>query len=108
MILILCAIVAAIVVSAMLFWYADRECSFFPGLFAMFLSLAAGVAAIVYVFAGWEWMASEHKMKIINREYKTAYTREEIFYASSVIDTIKEIERNRVEVNGNIMRGKDR
>jgi hypothetical protein len=53
-------------------------------------------------------MASEHKMHIINREYQTNYTREEIFYASDVIDTIRELDRKRIELNGNIMRDNDR
>lgn len=44
------------------------------------------------------WYSSEHKAKIINREYKTNYTQEEIFYAEDVIETIREIKRQRNEV----------
>ena len=40
----------------------------------------------------------------VNREYGTNYTREEIFFAADVIDTIREIDRKRVEVNGDLLR----
>jgi hypothetical protein len=41
----------------------------------------------------------------LNREYNTNYTREEVFWASDVIETIRELDRKRVELNGDIMGG---
>ena len=40
---------------------------------------------------------------IINSERGTNYTREDVLYASNVIDTIHQINRKRVEINGNVM-----
>lgn len=61
------------------------------------------IALLVYLMLGWYWIASEYKADIINREYQTNYTQAEIFYASDVIDTIRQLDRKRYEVNGNIM-----
>ena len=51
----------------------------------------------------WNWYSAEYQAKIINSEYGTNYTREDVLYASNVIDTIQQINRNRVEINGNVM-----
>jgi|GEM_PF-5268839 len=107
MILILSAIFAAALIAAVLFWYSNESydgTGTAAAMAGMLLSLAAGVAAVAYVFMGWSWIASESKARIVNREYNTSYTREEVFYASDVIETIREINRTRVEVNGDLMR----
>lgn len=70
------------------------------------LTCGAGFAALCYAFMAWSWIAADAKAQIINREYNTTYTREEIFFASDVIDTIREIDRKRVEVNGDLLREK--
>lgn len=77
------------------------------GLMAVILGGFTGIAIIFFCFFVWEWNASEYKAKIINREYDTEYTREEIFYGSDVIETIRELDRKRIEINGNIMRDKE-
>lgn len=59
--------------------------------------LAGGVLSIIYYGAS-------YKAEIINREFGTSYTQQEVFYASDVIDTIQQIKRQRVELNGNLMR----
>ena len=64
------------------------------------------ITAISYCFVIWSWKAAQYKKQIINREYDTHYSREEIFFASDVIDIIKQLERNRIEINGNILREK--
>lgn len=66
--------------------------------------LGAGGLTVVLVFS-YDWVASEHKAKVVNREYGTNYTREDIFYASDVIGTIREVQRQRIELNGNLLRG---
>ena len=107
MILILIAICAAALISAGLLRYAGNDyggLGLFAGIAGVLLAIGTGFAAVSYAFAGWSWMAAESKAQIINREYGTKYTREEIFYASDVIDTIREIDRKRVEVNGDLLR----
>ena len=68
------------------------------------IAFVAAIAALAYGVFAFDWIAAEHRAQIINREYGTNYTREEVFYASSVIDTIRELDRKRVEVNGDLFR----
>ena len=71
---------------------------------AVVLLLASGFAGISYAFMAYSWAASESKANVLNREYGTNYTPEEVFFASDVIDTIRELNRKRVEVNGDVFR----
>lgn len=106
MILILIAIIAAVVLTGILFrasdMYGDLK-GIIIGLIAVTLGFATSITVITYCYVTWSWIASEHKTKIINREYGTNYTQEEVFYAGSVINTIRELDRKRIEVNGNLM-----
>lgn len=106
MILILVAIVCAIVAALALFKLADLYDSLLANVAGAALIVASGIAAICYAFLAWDWIAAESKAAIINREYGTSYTREEIFYASNVIETIRQIDRKRIEVNGDLLREK--
>ena len=67
------------------------------------LIIGAGIAALTYALFVHLWFAAGYKAEIINREYGTTYTREEVFWASDVIDTVRELNRQRVEVNGDLM-----
>lgn len=110
MITILIALVISGVVAAVLLHYASEthdDIGVIAGVAGAMLAIATGISAVSYVWAGWSWYASGYKAEIINREYGTKYTREEIFYASDVIDTIREIDRKRIEVNGDVIRGRD-
>lgn len=103
MYLIFAGIVVALFVSGLLMKiFDDGAGPGIAGFFGVIIGICAGVAALVYSFVVWEWVASEYKAGIINREYGTQYTREEVFYGSSVIDTIRELDRRRYEVNGDL------
>ncbi len=107
MILILVAIVAAGVIAAALLWYGGEIYSGIgtaASAVGFILALGAGSAAVVYALAGWFWFAAEHKAQIINREYGTNYTQAEVFWASDVIETVRQLDRKRFELNGDIMR----
>ena len=69
---------------------------------------ATGLCAILYCFLAWNWIAAEHKMGIINREYGTSYTQAEVFYGSDVIETVRQLDRKRYEVNGDLIRREGR
>jgi glucan phosphoethanolaminetransferase (alkaline phosphatase superfamily) len=77
---------------------------------ASFVSICLGVftgfVIIVFCFTAWDWAAAEYRAKIINREYGTDYTQEEVFYGSKVIETIRQIDRKRIEINGNLLKDK--
>lgn len=45
---------------------------------------------------------AEYKARIINREFGTEYTQAEVFYAEDVIDVVKQLNRTRIEANGNL------
>ena len=69
------------------------------------LGCAASLLGLaILAFGGLEWVGAKHKAGIINREYGTQYTQAEVFYASSVIDTVRELDRKRYEINGDIRR----
>ncbi|MFL0802551.1 MAG: hypothetical protein K6L81_02465 [Agarilytica sp.] len=65
----------------------------------------AGFAMLVFCgIFGFNYHGSQYKAEIINREFGTSYTQQEVFYADSVIDTIREVQRQRIEVNGDLMK----
>ena len=103
MILILIALIA---VTALAVWCSLGD----------YLAIISGLIAPIFVFAGlcglmaysvlaWTYISAGYQADIINREYKTNYTQAEVFYASSVIDTIRELDRKRVELNGDLITG---
>lgn len=73
------------------------------GLFIAVVSLLGWVFVGV---SGWNWKAAGVKVDILNREYGTHYTQAEFFYARDVIDTVRKLERKRIEVNGDLFREK--
>lgn len=72
-----------------------------------FTTLFGTVGLIVCCVLAVEWTGAKYKADIVNREYGTEYSREEIFYGSSVINTIRELDRKRYEINGDIRRQRD-
>jgi hypothetical protein len=63
------------------------------------------ISISIVLMCGYGWVASDYKAKILNKEFGTEYTREEIFYGSDVIDDIRELQRERIEINGNLITG---
>lgn len=106
-ILFVSALIVATVITWLLFRYGDSgyEGSHFLALvLALPMSVATGVSAVSSMFIGYGWIASWHQTNILNREYGTAYTREEVFFASDVIDTVRQLDRKRFEINGDLAR----
>lgn len=107
---LLIGIIVGVALIAILFFFGNAGYEWYNTLstvVASMLTIPVGCFLIFYCVSIFEWIASEHKANILNREYGTSYTREEVFYASNVIDTIRELDRKRVELNGDIMRDKD-
>jgi len=110
MIYILMAAVILLVASCVLLYYSSIGYGLIPMISAITGVLGLGACAIIailFVTYGFGWLAAEHKAKIINREYKANYTQAEVFYASDVIDTVRELDRKRYEVNGDLMKPKE-
>lgn len=109
-ILIICGIVIPIL-AVVLFFITEQTSEeileLFCGILGVVSIIASVIIWIVIACLCYGWVSSEYKAKIINREYKTSYTREEIFYASDVIDEIRKLDRQRIEINGDLMRDKN-
>lgn len=107
MILILVALIA---ITALAFYGASKDdiygIAIFSNLICPIIAFFGICFLLAYCFLGFQYIAAGHKAEIINREYKTNYTQEEVFYASDVINTVRELDRKRVEINGNILKDK--
>lgn len=93
-----------------LLWWSDHGCGLgrsLAGLLGVFAIIGTALGAAAYVALVWQWIGADYRASIINREYGTKYTREEVFYASDVIDTIRELDRKRIELNGDVVTGED-
>lgn len=105
---IIIALCVAGAISGLLIWFGSQGfggLAMVAGCLGVLLATAVGVSAVVFVYVGFQQYASSYKVEILNREYNTNYTREEVFWASDVIETIRELDRKRVELNGDIMGG---
>lgn len=104
MLYILIAIIALLIIGAYFIIMSindwDSPMAFFIGLV---LVACGGLSGIIFSFSGWDYLAAEHKAKLINEEFGTQYTQEEVYWGSDVIDEIHQLQRKRVEVNGNVM-----
>jgi hypothetical protein len=69
---------------------------------AFFTAIAALVFIVVFSIMAFGYKGASVKARLINREYDAEYSTEEIFYASDVIDTIKELNRSRSESRSTI------
>ncbi len=104
MIIIFCGLVVTLVCLAVIL--VTQTVSFIFELPLVISVFALFAVICIYAGLGYGYIAADYKANIINREYNTSYTQEEVFFASDVIETIREIDRKRVEINGDIITGK--
>lgn len=96
----------------LLFKYALDWCEYdISGMLAFIAGMIGSVilliAALALIPISMDWQGAKVKAGLINREYGTTYTQEEIFYASDVVDIVRELQRTRIEVNGDLRRDRD-
>ena len=109
MIEILLALAACGGFSWLLLSFGDSGYSGFhtlAGVAGLLVGCVAGVASVFALASAFVWTASAHKAEMINAEFGTAYTQEQVFWAGDVIEEIRQVQRQRVELNGNIMQEK--
>lgn len=106
MILILIALIVLAVLGFALLVWSDENNGFAGFLVGILCVMGAAVGFIGYAFTGWSYMAAEYKADIINREYGTNYTQSEVYWAADVIDTVRELNRKRIELNGDLLKDK--
>lgn len=108
MLLILAAIIFLTLISCFLFRYTQNQYGFWGdvlGTFSLVLIGFSGSFMVLYIILGFAWFSAEYEVNIVNREYGTNYTQEEMFWAANVINTVRELKRDRIEVNGNLIDG---
>jgi len=111
MLLTLLAIVFVFLASMALFHIADNLVSKtvanlfgFTGTIGM---MATFILLVFYAISIYAWIGAGHKADFINSEFGTSYSREQIFWAGDVIEEIREIKRQRIEINGDLMKKTD-
>ncbi len=100
MILILISIVS---ITVLAIWASNKNNPMVVNLISYIFVYAGLLGLIVYSFLCYDYFGAEYKKQIINREYGTNYSQLEVFYASDVIDKIREINRKRIELNDDII-----
>lgn len=75
----------------------------FPSFIGCGLLIFSGFTGLVYVYQGWSYISAGYKVQIVNREYGTDYTQAEMYWAKDVIETVRELDRKRYQINGNLM-----
>jgi hypothetical protein len=79
-------------------YFSESNGSIFLMILSTLCGLVTFVGIVLVMTFGFSWKSSQHKANIINREYGTNYTKEEIFYAKGVIETIQQIDRTRIDI----------
>ncbi len=86
--------------------YKTSKVNLLNVLFCPIMAVFGFSGLLIYVFMAFSYFGAEHKAKIINKEYGSSYTQQEVFYASSVIDEIRNLNRQRIEINGDLFQEK--
>lgn len=68
---------------------------------------ATAGCALFYFGMIYSWFGAQHKADILAREYGVEYSQAEMFFASDVINTVRELDRRRIEINGDFRRERD-
>lgn len=100
MILALIAVVIVLVVSFLII--QDGCSSAWLEVMAICAATISILIIFVYACVAYSYVAAGYKQKVINDRYGTNYSQEEVFYANDVIEEIRQLDRQRIEVNGNI------
>lgn len=99
LILILVALVVAAICSG-LFAYGNYE---FSGSVSTIIFIFSIVVLLFWASLFLQYVSAKHKTEIINKEFQTDYSVKQIFWAEDVIKEVREVKRQRIELNGNLM-----
>jgi len=70
------------------------------------MAVVSGCFVVFLTAAVWFYVSAGYKADMINAEFGTDYSREQVLFAGSVIEEIRQIQRQRIELNGDLMQGK--
>lgn len=102
-------LVALIGVSAALLIYSDNWDTgwhMLASIIGVIGAAASVLASIAGLFLAFGWSSAAYQAELINREYGTNYSQAEVFYASNVIDTVRHLDRKRIELSGDLLKDK--
>lgn len=108
MIAILVGLIALGALAAVLVWFsttAYNTIAMVAGVAGAAGAVLTLVGLVVWSACAAQWFGAGHKVRIINETFGTHYTQAEVFWAESVIDEVRELKRQRVELNGDLFRG---
>lgn len=97
-------LVALIALGGLALWGMNTGYNIISEVISPFMAIVSFAGLAVYCLVAWSYFAAGYQVDIVNREYGTSYTQEEMFYASDVIETMRELQRERIEVNGNLLK----
>jgi ABC-type transport system involved in multi-copper enzyme maturation permease subunit len=105
-IILVVLVITMTLMSISLFLFCEKWESFACFVFGCFSAAIALIMAAIIPFISFNYVAAKYQAKIINQEYGKNYSREEIFFAKNAIETIRQLDRSRFEINGNILEEK--
>lgn len=85
--------------------YRGEFATVFFGTVGCVLTLFGAIGCILTIVVTFEYFGAGYKAQLLNTEYGTSYTRAEVFFAEDLIDTVRELKRERIEINGNLLKG---
>jgi hypothetical protein len=100
-------LILSVVLVIVLAIYGHQECDIIHNMAdgaAVILGVITAIALIVFLCVIPFWIGAGVKAEIVNRTYNTSYTQKEIFFASDVIEEVREIERMRLELKGDLLK----
>jgi len=106
MIIILAMLVSTTLVMTGNYWigkYSD-----FRGAGGVLILVVGAMLMFISVICVPFYISAGYRAEIVNEKYGTNYTQSQMFFAGSLIDEAREIGRNRVELNGNLITGEDK
>lgn len=60
----------------------------FVNMAGLIITTVSALAAIGFAVGCFGWVSAQYKTDIINKEFGTSYTREDVYFASDVIEAI--------------------
>lgn len=75
-------------------------------LFGVMLGFISGVLFIILSINSYSYVKASVQAELINAQYGTAYTTDQIYFASDIIDEISEAKRSRIDMRSHITKEK--
>jgi len=68
--------------------------------------ILSGLALLTYLIFLCFYVGAGYKADMLNREFGTEYTQQEVFWAGGTIEEVRQMKRSRYEIYGDLLRDK--